>query len=112
MRTRLDVGRLAGMAIVTFSVEAGLMSVQIDDDGYVLDTDDLARAVRLTLTAPEVVPITDRQYRQAVELLATMIVDWVQRSEPHSTSDNHTGSEQPTADPPGGGTTAEQPSPT
>jgi hypothetical protein len=44
MRTGLYVGRLASMAIVTFSIEAGLISIQIDDDGYVLDTDDLARA--------------------------------------------------------------------
>ena len=64
MRTRLYVGRVASMAIVTFSIEAGLMSVQIDDDGYVLDTDDLAHAgaVLLRLLAegrtitPEMIP--------------------------------------------------------
>ncbi len=42
MRTRGHTGRPARMAIVEFSIEAGLMSLQIDADGYVLDTDDLA----------------------------------------------------------------------
>jgi len=64
MRTRLYVGKLAGMAVVTFSIEAGLMSVQIDDDGYVLDADDLAQAGAVLLwllaegrtIAPDMIP--------------------------------------------------------
>lgn len=65
------------------------------------------RALRLTLTEPEVVPITEHQYRQAVEILAAMIVDWVQRPDRTAyLSDDHTGGEEPTPDPPRGRTTA------
>jgi hypothetical protein len=35
------------------------------------------RALALTLTEPEVVPITPERYRQAVDLLAAMIVRYV-----------------------------------
>jgi len=37
------------------------------------------RALALKLTTPEVVAITEEQYREAVDLLAAMIVSWVQR---------------------------------
>jgi hypothetical protein len=55
---------MAPYTIVTFSIEAGLMCMQIDDDGYLLDTDDLAQAgaVLLRLLAegrtitPEMIP--------------------------------------------------------
>lgn len=40
---------------------------------------DRTRAVALRLTTPEVVQISESQYRQAVDLLAAMIVSWVQR---------------------------------
>lgn len=64
------------------------------------------RALHLTLTEPEVVPITEHQYRQAVELLAAMIVDWVQRPERTAfMSDNDTGDEELIPDPDRGGTT-------
>jgi hypothetical protein len=42
-------------------------------------TPDRNRALALKLTAPEVVAIADKQYREAVDLLAAMIVAWVQR---------------------------------
>jgi hypothetical protein len=42
-------------------------------------TPDRDRALALELTTPEVVAITDEQYREAVDLLAAMIVCWVQR---------------------------------
>ena len=46
------------------------------------------RALALKLTTPEVVAITEEQYREAVNLLAAMIVSWVQRdrAEPTDTS--------------------------
>lgn len=37
------------------------------------------RALRLALTEPEVVQIAPAQYRQAVDLLASRIVDFVER---------------------------------
>lgn len=37
------------------------------------------RALRLALTEPEVVQIAPAQCRQAVDLLASMIVDFVER---------------------------------
>jgi hypothetical protein len=51
-------------------------------------TPDRTRAIALRLTAPEVVAITEKQYREAVDLLAAMIVSWVQRdsAEPSGTT--------------------------
>src|SRR5438128_432601 len=43
---------------------------------------DKTRAIALRLTAPDVAPITDKQHRQAVDLLAAMIVSWVERNTP------------------------------
>jgi len=40
---------------------------------------DPQRAPRLALTEPEVVQIAPAQYRQAVDLLASVIVDFVDR---------------------------------
>ena len=37
------------------------------------------RALRLALTEPEVVQIAPAEYRQAVDLLASVIVDFVER---------------------------------
>jgi hypothetical protein len=37
--------------------------------------------LRPILTPPEVVPMTEEQYRQAVDVLAAMIVDWWRREE-------------------------------
>lgn len=38
------------------------------------------RALRLALTEPEVVQIAPAQYSQAVDLLASMIVDFVEQN--------------------------------
>jgi hypothetical protein len=35
--------------------------------------------MRLTLTEPEMVPMTEQQHRQAVAALSAMICDWLQR---------------------------------
>jgi hypothetical protein len=35
----------------------------------------------IKLTEPEVVPMTEHQYRQAVQLLAAMIVSWLESPE-------------------------------
>lgn len=43
-------------------------------------TADRTRAIALRLTAPDVAPITEKQHRQAVDLLAAMIVSWVERN--------------------------------
>jgi hypothetical protein len=43
---------------------------------------DKTRAIALRLTAPDVAPITEKQHRQAVDLLAAMIVSWVERNTP------------------------------
>lgn len=40
---------------------------------------DRTRAVALRLTTPDVVQISESQYRQAVDLVAAMIVSWMQR---------------------------------
>lgn len=45
------------------------------------------RALRLTLTEPEIVPIAPARQRQAVDLLASMIVDYVERDHPERDQD-------------------------
>jgi hypothetical protein len=46
---------------------------------------DRNRAIALRLTAP----ITDKQHRQAVDLLAAMIVSWVERNIPEPDDEKH-----------------------
>ena len=41
------------------------------------------RVLRLTLTEPDIVPITDDQHQQAVKALSAMIVAWLQRQAHH-----------------------------
>ena len=41
------------------------------------------RVLRLTLTEPDTVPITDDQHHQAVKALSAMIVVWLQRQAHH-----------------------------
>jgi hypothetical protein len=41
----------------------------------------------LTLTEPEIVPIAPARQRQAVDLLASMIVDYVERDHPERDQD-------------------------
>ncbi|GAA3390435.1 hypothetical protein GCM10020369_44370 [Cryptosporangium minutisporangium] len=49
------------------------------------------RALALMLTAPDVVPLTSKQHRQAVNILAAMIVDWAHREtdRPRNTTPQH-----------------------
>jgi hypothetical protein len=49
---------------------------------------DKTRALTLKLTAPQVVPITSKQHRHAVQLLSAMIVSWIQRDR-DATVDRH-----------------------
>lgn len=41
------------------------------------------RVLRLVLTEPDTVPITDDQHKQAVKALSAMIVGWLQRQAHH-----------------------------
>ncbi len=41
------------------------------------------RVLRLTLTEPDIVPITDDQHQQSVKALSAMIVAWLQRQAHH-----------------------------
>ena len=41
------------------------------------------RVLRLTLTEPDTVPITDDQHNQAVKALSAMIIAWLQRQAHH-----------------------------
>ena len=46
--------------------------------------------LRPTLSSPEVVPMTEEQHRQAVDVLAAMIVDWWRRESRKAAGDTTT----------------------
>jgi hypothetical protein len=50
---------------------------------------DQHRALRLRLTTPDVVAISDKQHDEAVDLLAAMIVAWVQHDHPEPDDTTH-----------------------
>jgi hypothetical protein len=51
---------------------------------------DRSRAIVPRLTAPDIVPITEKQHRQAVDILAAMIVSWVERNASEPADEGHT----------------------
>jgi hypothetical protein len=46
--------------------------------------------LRPTLTPPQIVPMTEEQHRQAVDVLAAMIVDWWRRESRKAAGDTTT----------------------
>ena len=94
--------RTSGATVAVRRRESGFMACGVqhgdEDDHYGLpvdgaegETDAAAvprrRVLRPALTAPEVVPMTEGKHRQAVDVLAAMIVDWWRREERSAAGD-------------------------